>query len=383
MNSPLKHFADLRDPRVERTREHLLEEILLIAIAAILSGANGWNEIEDYAHSKHDWFQSFLTLPGGIPSHDTFNRVFSALDLEELEKGFVAWVSSIAKLTAGEVVAIDGKTGVPSDRSSSLGWKTLRGASEPSKKGPDKKAIVHMVSAWANTNCLVLGQRLVDEKSNEITAIPKLLDALELSGTVVTIDAMGCQQAIAEKIIAKKADYILAVKENQGHLLEEIKDSFQMLAADAVEEEIDYGHGRVEQRRCSVIADLSLIEKAAEWASFQGIVRIQSERFHKATGKTETEIRYYITSLAPDAMRLNRSIRQHWGIENKLHWVLDVGFGEDLDRKRAGHAAQNFSVLNRIALNLLKQDKTSKRGVHGKRLKAGWDNDYLLHLLEN
>jgi predicted transposase YbfD/YdcC len=300
-----------------------------------------------------------------------------------LEKGFVAWVSSIAKLTAGEVVAIDGKTGVPSDRSSSLGWKTLRGASEPSKKGPDKKAIVHRVSAWANTNCLVLGQRLVDEKSNEITAIPKLLDALELTGTVVTIDAMGCQRAIAEKIIAKKADYILAVKENQGHLLEEIKDSFQMLAADAVEEEIDYGHGRVEQRRCSVIADLSLIEKAAEWASLQGIVRIQSERFHKATGKTETEIRYYITSLAPDAMRLNRSIRQHWGIENKLHWVLDVGFGEDLDRKRAGHAAQNFSVLNRIALNLLKQDKTSKRGVHGMRLKAGWDNDYLLHLLGN
>ena len=369
MDSPLKHFADLRDPRVERTREHLLEEILLITIAAVLSGANGWNEIEDYAHSKHAWFKSFLTLPSGIPSHDTFNRVFSALDPEELEKGFVAWVSSIAKLTAGEVVAIDGKT--------------LRGASEPSKTGPDKKAIVHMVSAWANTNCLVLGQRKVDEKSNEITAIPKLLDALELSGTVVTIDAMGCQRAIAEKIVSKQADYILAVKENQGHLLEEIKDSFQMLTADAVVEEIDFGHGRIEQRRCSVIADLSLIEKASEWASLQGIVRIQSERFHKATGKTEREIRYYITSLEADAERLNRAIRQHWGIENKLHWILDVGFGEDLDRKRAGHAAQNFSVLNRIALNLLKQDKTSKRGIHGKRLKAGWDNDYLLHLLEN
>ena len=369
MDSPLKHVADLRDPRVERTREHLLEEILLITIAAVLSGANGWNEIEDYAHSKHAWFKSFLTLPSGIPSHDTFNRVFSALDPEELEKGFVAWVSSIAKLTAGEVVAIDGKT--------------LRGASEPSKKGPDKKAIVHMVSAWANTNCLVLGQRKVDEKSNEITAIPKLLDALELSGTVVTIDAMGCQRAIAEKIVSKQADYILAVKENQGHLLEEIKDSFQMLTADAVVEEIDYGHGRIEQRRCSVIADLSLIEKASEWASLQGIVRIQSERFHKATGKTEREIRYYITSLEADAERLNRAIRQHWGIENKLHWILDVGFGEDLDRKRAGHAAQNFSVLNRIALNLLKQDKTSKRGIHGKRLKAGWDNDYLLHLLGN
>ena len=364
MDSPMKYFAEMRDPRVERTREHLLEEILLIAIAAVLSGANGWNEIEDYAQSKVEWFKSFLRLPGGIPSHDTFNRVFSALDPEELEKGFVAWVSSIAKLTAGEVVAIDGKA--------------LRGTQESGKK-----AIVHMVSAWANSNNLVLGQRRVDEKSNEITAIPKLLDALELSGTVVTIDAMGCQRGIAEKIVAKKADYILAVKENQGHLLDEIKDSFQMLAADAFVEEIDCGHGRVEQRICSVIADLSLIEKAAEWASLQGLVRIQSERHHKATGKTEREIRYYITSLKPDAKRLNASIRQHWGIENKLHWVLDVGFGEDLDRKRAGHAAQNFSVLNRIALNLLKQDKTSKRGIHGKRLKAGWDNDYLLRLLKN
>jgi predicted transposase YbfD/YdcC len=364
MDSPLKYFAELRDPRVERTREHLLEEILLITIAAILSGANGWNEIEDYAQSKIEWFKSFLTLPGGIPSHDTFNRVFSALDPEELEKGFVAWVSSIAKLTAGEVVAIDGKA--------------LRGTS-----GPGKRAIVHLVSAWANTNSLVLAQRRVDEKSNEITAIPKLLDALELSGTVVTIDAMGCQRSIAEKIVGKKADYILAVKENQGHLLEEIKDSFQMLAADAAAEEIDCGHGRIEQRTCSVIADLSLVEKAAEWASLQGLVRIEAERYHKATGKTERETRYYITSLQPDAARLNRSIRQHWGIENKLHWVLDVGFGEDLDRKRAGHAAQNFSLLNRIALNLLKQDKSSKRGIHGKRLKAGWDNTYLLHLLRN
>src|ERR1039457_7124126 len=253
MDNPLKYFAELRDPRVERNREHLLEEILLIAIAAVLSGAESWNDIADYGEDKREWLKTFLTLPSGIPPHDTFNRVFAALAPEEMERGFVAWVSSIAKLTAGEVVAIDGKT--------------LRGASEPSKKGPDKKAIVHMVSAWANTNSLVLGQRRVDEKSNEITAIPKLLDALELSGTVVTIDAMGCQRAIAEKIVAKKADYILAVKENQGHLLEEIKDSFQMLTADAVSEEIDYGHGRVEQRICSVIADLSLLEKPLEWAS--------------------------------------------------------------------------------------------------------------------
>ncbi len=221
----------------------------------------------------------------------------------------------------------------------------------------------------------------MEEKSNEITAIPKLLEALELSGTVVTIDAMGCQRVIARQIIEKKADYVLAVKENQGHLHEEIADSFRMLPADAVAEEVDCGHGRVERRACSVIADLSLVEKATEWASLQGLVRIQAERYHKATRQCERQTRYYITSLPPDAARLNRVIRQHWSIENKLHWVLDVGFGEDLSRKRQGHAAQNFSLLTRIALNLLKQDKSSQRGVKGKRLKAGWDHSYLLKVL--
>jgi predicted transposase YbfD/YdcC len=364
MNNPLKYFAELSDPRVERTREHLLEEILLMAIAAVLSGAGSWNEIEDYGKAKRAWFKGFLKLPGGIPSHDTFNRVISGLDPAEMERSFSDWVVSIAKLTAGEVVAIDGKA--------------LCGTREAGKK-----TLVHMVSAWASANNLVLAQRKVDDKSNEITAIPRLLDALELSGTVVTIDAMGCQRSIAANIVDKKADYILAVKENQGHLLAEIKDSFQMLAADATAEEIDCGHGRVEQRRCSVIGDLSLLEKASEWASIQGLVRIESERYHKVTGKTEREIRYYITSLKPDAGRLNRAIRQHWSIENRLHWALDVSFGEDLDRKRAGNAAQNFSLLNRIALNLLKQDKTCKLGIKGKRLKAGWDNEYLLHLLGN
>lgn len=362
MDNPLKYFAELTDPRVERNREHLLEEILLIAIAAVLSGAESWNDIALYGEDKREWLETFLTLPGGIPSHDTFNRVFAALDPEEMERGFMAWVSSISKLTAGEVVAIDGKT--------------LRGTCEVGKK-----KLVHMVSAWAEGNGLVLGQRKVDEKSNEITAIPKLLAALELAGAVVTIDAMGCQRAIAETIIDKKADYILAVKENQQLLLADIKDSFRMLAAEAVDEQIDCGHGRVETRKCSVLADLSLLEKPSEWAALKGLVRIKAERYHKASGKTETEIRYYITSLAPDAARLNRCIRQHWGIENKLHWVLDVGFGEDLDRKRAGYAAQNFSLLNRIALNLLKQEQSLKRGVKGKRLKAAWNHAYLLKLL--
>jgi predicted transposase YbfD/YdcC len=362
MENPLKYFAKLQDPRVERTREHLLEEILLLTIAAVLSGASGWNEIEDYGRTKIDWFKSFLTLPSGIPSHDTFNRVFSALDPEELERGFVAWVASIAKLTAGEVVGIDGKM--------------LRGT-----RG--KKAIVHMVSAWANSNNLVLAQKRVDDKSNEITAIPKLLKILELSGTIVTIDAIGCQRSIAQQIVEYKADYILAVKENQGHLLEDIQDSFRMLTAGSVAEEIDGGHGRVERRTCSVIGDLSLLENPSQWVGLQGLVRIQAERFHKATGKTENETRYYITSLPPQASKLNSAIRQHWGIENKLHWVLDVAFGEDLCRKRAGHAAQNFSLINRLVLNLLKQDKTSKLGIHGKRLKAGWDNNYLLRVLGN
>jgi predicted transposase YbfD/YdcC len=362
MDNPLKYFAELRDPRVERNREHLLQEILLIAIAAVLSGAESWNDIAAYGEDKLEWLQTFLTLPSNIPSHDTFNRVFAALDPEEMEKGFAAWVSSIAKLTAGEVVAIDGKA--------------LCGTREAGKK-----QLVHMVSAWAEGNGLVLGQRKVDEKSNEITAIPKLLAALELTGTVVTIDAMGCQREIARQIIAKKADYVLAVKDNQGLLAEQVRDSFLLLESDAVAENVDCGHGRVEQRKCSVIADLSLIEKASEWASLQGLVRIESERYHKVSGKIEREIRYYITSLRPDAARLNSVVRQHWGIENKLHWVLDVGFGEDLDRNRAGHTAQNFSILNRIALNLLKQDKTSKRGIKGKRLKAAWNHPYLLKLL--
>ena len=347
---------------MERNREHLLEEILLIAIAAVLSGAESWNDIEDYGRAKQAWLKMFLRLPGGIPSHDTFNRVFQALDPEELERGFAAWAREIAQLTAGEVVAIDGKT--------------MRGT-----RPAGGKPIVHMVSAWAESNNLVLAQRKVDDQSNEITAIPKLLRALELSGTVVTIDAIGCQRALAEQIVDKQADYVLAVKQNQAHLLADVKDSFRMLEAEAVAEEIDCGHGRVERRRCAVLGDLTLLDDAAEWASLRSLVRLEAERFHKATGASERETRYYISSLAPDAARLNRIIRQHWGIENKLHWVLDVAFDEDRCRKRAGHAAQNFSLLNRIALNLLKQERDSKRGIKGKRLNAAWNPDYLLKVL--
>ena len=362
MENPLQYFAELSDPRVEGRSDHLLEEILLITIAAVLSGADSWNEIEDYGKAKQEWLGSFLRLPEGIPSHDTFNRVFSLLDPAELETCFLGWVSSIAQMTAGEVVAIDGKS--------------LRGTREGGKK-----TLVHMVSAWANSNNLVLGQQRVDEKSNEITAIPKLLKVLELSGTIVTIDAMGCQKSIAQQILDKKADYVLAVKENQLHLLEDVRDSFKMLPPETAVEEVDCGHGRVEIRRCSVVGDLSLVGQAADWPGLQTLVRIEAERYHKIDGKTEREIRYYISSMRPEASRLNSAIRQHWGIENKLHWVLDVAFREDASRKRAGNAAQNFSRITRIALNLLKHNKTSKLGMKGKRLKAGWDNNYLLQLL--
>ncbi len=334
----------------------------MIALAAVLSGVESWNDIAAYGEDKLEWLQRFLTLPSHIPPHDSFNRVFAALDAEEMEKGFADWVSSLAKLTAGEVAAIDGRP--------------LCGTREAGKK-----QLAHMVSGWAEGNGLVLGQRKMDERSNEITAIPKLLAALELTGTVVTIDAMGCRREIAKRIIAKKAGYVLAVKDNQGLPAKQARGSFLLLEPDAAAEKIDCGHGRVEQRRCSLIADLRMIEKAAEWASLQGLVRIQSERYHKVPGKIEREIRYYIASLRPGAVRLNTVSRQHRGIENKLHRALDAGFSEDLDRKPAGHAAQNFSILNRIALNLLKQGKTSKRGIKGKHLKTPWNHPCLRKLL--
>jgi predicted transposase YbfD/YdcC len=364
MESRLKHFAELTDPRVERTKENLLQEILFITIAAVVWGAETWNDIEFYGKTKRPWLETFLTLPGGIPSHDTFNRVFSALDPEELETCFMAWVRDVAQLSEGEVVSIDGKA--------------IRGSRQAGKK-----AMVHMVSAWANANNLVLAQRKVTDKSNEITAIPKLLQALELTGCIVTIDAMGCQKTIARKITNKGATYIFGLKENQGELLRNVRDSFRWLPSKSVSQQIDGGHGRVETRVCTVIEDLSLIEKGRQWTALRSLVRVQSERYMKASGSVEHETRYYISSLAADAELLNRSIRQHWGIENSLHWVLDVAFHEDQSRKRAGNAAQTFSLINRIALNLLKNDQATKLGVRGKRLAAGWDNNYVVNLLRN
>jgi predicted transposase YbfD/YdcC len=362
MKNPLHFFSKLKDPRIERTKAHLLEDIIAIAIMAVICGAETWNQMEEFGTAKLSWLSTFLKLPGGIPSHDTFNRVFSILDPEHLKECFIQWTNSIACLTQGEVISIDGKS--------------LCGSRD--KKN---KSIVHMVSAWAGLNNIVLGQLKVDDKSNEITAIPKLLKLLVLKGCIVTIDAMGCQREIASAIIEREADYILALKGNQGNLLEQTEDSFRFLETKSVSEEIDAGHGRVERRKCSVIDDLSMIEKKDDWKELKCLVKIESERYIKCEQKIENETRYYISSLPADASLLNQSIRSHWGIENSLHWILDVGFNEDDSRKRAGNSAQNFSILNRIALNLLKNEKNTKVGIKGKRLKAGWNNEFLKEIL--
>lgn len=356
-------MGQIRDPRRNLTRLHDLNDILLIGIIAVICGADTWNEIEQYALEKEEFLRSFLALPNGVPSHDTFNRVFSAIDSKEFEACFTEWVMSFTTLVDKEVIAIDGKT--------------IRGAKSDGKKSP-----IHMVSAWASVNNVVLGQEKVSEKSNEITAIPKLLEVLLLDNCIVTIDAMGCQTEIAAKIIEKNASYVLAVKGNQGQLLENIKDEFKFSkkVESTVSTELD--HGRIETRKCSVITDYEHIENPEKWEQLKSIIKIESTREFKNSDKaTETSTRYYISSLKATPIQLQKTIRSHWAIENKLHWTLDVAFSEDASRKRTGNSSQNFSILKKIALNLLKKDEAAKVGVKSRRLKAAWSNNYLLKIL--
>jgi predicted transposase YbfD/YdcC len=347
---------------MERTRRHRLEDIIFITIAAVICGALSWDDIERYGTNKEPWLRRFLKLDHGIPSHDTFKRFFSILDPEKLEACFMEWMREIAQLTEGEVISIDGKS--------------LRG----SKAG--NKSIVHRVSAWSNFNGMSLGQLKVNDKSNEITAIPKLLDVLILKGCIVTIDAMGCQRDIAEKIKAGGADYILALKGNQSRLEAQAKVLTGREPA-SQSTETNRGHGRVETRKCSVYNDLSGIAARERWAGLRSMIRIDSIRQVLSSGKTETETRFHISSLDAGADVANRYVREHWGIENSLHWVLDVAFREDQSRKSSGFSAQNFSIITRIALNLLRNDNNKKRSIRGKRLDAGWNNEYLISMLQN
>jgi predicted transposase YbfD/YdcC len=364
-----EHFSSLKDPRIQLKTHHKLIDIIIITICAVICGADDWQEVVDYGKAKHDWLKTFLELPRGIPSHDTFGRVFSLLRPEDFEKCFVSWIHAVFEITGGQTVAIDGKT--------------LRRSHERSSN----KAAIHMVGAWATQSGVILGQTKTEDKSNEITAIPELLKLLEIKGCIVTIDAMGCQKEIVRQIADQEADYVLALKGNQGTLHKDVElffeDALQCDFKDIPHESYettDGGHGRVEVRRYVTVTDLDWLEDRAKWKNLNLIGMVQSERH--IGDKITRETRYYISSLPNDVKRFAEAVRDHWKIENQLHWVLDIAFREDDNRVRDRNAATNLSILRRFALSLCKQEKTAKVGIKVKRKRAGWNNDYLLTLLK-
>lgn len=377
----MRHFAQLDDPRVERTKLHRLLDIVVIALCAVIAGAESWDDIALFGQTKAAWLGQFLALPNGIPSHDTFNRVFAALDPEQFRAGFQSWIQAVAEVLPTQVIAVDGKT-VRRSHDRHLG-----------------KSAIHMVSAWATQSQLVLAQVKVNDKSNEITAIPDLLRTLELSGCLVTLDAMGCQRTIAAQITAQGADYVLALKDNQPDLLDEVVDCFTLADAepyDGVRHDqhtsVTKAHGRLELHQHTLLADpahLTWLQAEQQWPGLQALGRVHVER--RALDATApltrpaTEVRYYLLSRVMSAEAFGAAVRSHWGIENQVHWVLDVTFHEDASRIRAGHAAENVAVLRHIALNLLRHSVTTPtrapRSLKAQRLKAAWDTDYLLQIL--
>lgn len=373
MSALTDHFGEVSDPRRAQGTRHKLLNIITIAICAVICGADNWVEVERYGRAKEDWFKTFLELPHGIPSHDTFEDVFARLKPEAFRAGFMSWVASITERITGEVIAIDGKV--------------LRG----SKDQVAGRSAIDLVSAWASQAGLILGQVKTDDHSNEITAIPELLDLLVIKDCIVTIDAIGCQTEIAEKIVAKEADYILQVKKNQGRLFEDLQELFAGCDEAAfVDVPHDYhrtinkDHGRLEIRQCWVLQDaayLQYLRNQSAWANLQTVVRINRER--RIGDKTTTETSFYLSSFGGTAAQHLDAVRRHWQIENCLHWVLDVAFREDQCRVRKGDGAENFSILRQMALLLLKQETTAKVGLKAKRLQAGWDDRYLLKVLQN
>jgi len=378
-----EHFATLTDPRVERGKEHLLVDILTITLCAVICGADDWVAVATFGELKEPWLRTFLALPNGIPSHDTFGRVFRLLDPDELRRCFLTWVQAVVAAPGEQdapgslgpqVVAVDGKT--------------LR-RSHDRRTGKDA---LHLVSAWAAESGLVVGQVATDAKSNEITAIPALLKLLALEGATVTIDAMGCQTAIASQIVAQGADYVLALKDNHPTLHEHVRLAFVdadaaagtsfSLADLTTESTVEKGHGRIERRRCQVIGDpayLAFIDPHQAWPKLQSVVRITSTR--RIGDEVSTETRHYLSSLPPDPARLQHAVRSHWGVENRLHWVLDLAFHEDSSRVRTDHAPENLAIVRHIALNLLRADPNRRIGLKNSRFKAALNDAYLRSIL--
>ena len=367
-SSLLNILTQIPDPRIDRQKRHNLIDILAISVLASICDANTWTEIEDFGNAKAAWLSDFLELPNGIPSHDTFGRVFSLIDPEAFQSAFSSWVEAIREHIAGEIVSIDGKC--------------LRGTSDKAAG----KAAIYMVSAWANRTSTVLGQVRTEEKSNEIKAIPELLGMLDVNGCIVTIDAAGCQKHIAEQVVEGGADYVLAVKGNQRNLFDEVvgffekKEQWEHTGTEVFfHEETDSGHGRIEIRRNWIVEDLSWMYVRDEWKGLRFVGMVEAER-HEGD-RVSCERRYYISSMEPKVETFARAVRGHWGIENGLHWCLDVGFDEDRSRTRKDHAPENLAILRHMTLMALKRETSCKRGIKGKRKNAGWDHSYLLKVL--
>jgi predicted transposase YbfD/YdcC len=373
-SSILKHFGSLKDPRVERTKRHRLMDIFIIALCGFICGVDDWVELQEFGKAKLKWFRTFLELPNGVPSHDTFGRVFRMLDPEGFGRCFTKWVASIAQVTNGEVVAIDGKT--------------IRRSFDKASG----KAAIHMVNAWACANGISLGQLKTEDKSNEITAVPKLLDCLALSGCIVTLDAMHCQKDTVAAIVEKGADYVVPVKENQPRLFDRVKALFEEQlkngTTDDYVEDVDKDHGRIEARRCWTSSKVHRLVGEENWRGLTTVGLVESER-HIGEQVT-TERRYFLSSLPSDAQKFLSVVRAHWAVENCLHWTLDVSFREDDSRVRKDFAPENAAMLRQLSLNLLKRGdriryddgKVKKTpGIKARRKMAGWDHDWLLHLL--
>lgn len=355
-------LSGIKDPRIARCKKHLLEDIIVLTVIAVICGAEGWETIEEFGKSKKDFLKNILQLANGVPSHDTIERLFKRLDSNSFEKCFIEWTNRIQNKSEGRIISIDGKS--------------VNG----SRDTPKGKYAIHMVSAWCGENQLVLGQIKTEAKINEIEAIKQLIELLDIAGSTVTIDAMGCQKEIAKQIIDKQADYILAVKDNQRSLHQQIQSSFQETTPADTDTQQEKDHGRIEERICEVIYNMKWLENEDDWVGLKSLIRVTAVR--TVNNQTSREARYFISSKKETAEYFNMAIRNHWGIENSLHWVLDVQFNEDRARKRKDNAAENFTIVRRIALNTIKRHKYKRLGVNNRRLMAAWDEGYLKKILQ-